>query len=334
MKKILGALAVLTITLTGCSTQTGYYNHAEYKPVAYQADHSKAWNIANAAGIHLDDHEVAEQQIKKNDGESVSDAYARSLALHGLGGFSWVSSIFLSEALAPTTMKDSANKSVVISFQPESRVKAVTNNAFPNKVQDQASKLAADDFDKAVKMALADLNKQFPEIKPVFFQNKNISTFEKDSIYSVLYFMEDLSVGCSPDKETSKENDKVSCGTFANFVQPANETAQPLPSFTGYNEKGFALVAESMKQKTSAGSAFFLQSFTGKREIPNFELPEAFVNKYVTAHEIARLISKYMPQGMYIYLSALNEKINGKEVKFPQMILDHGEVLYFVKPKK
>ena len=183
-------------------------------------------------------------------------------------------------------------------------------------------------------MALADLNKQFPEIKPVFFQNKNISTFEKDSAYSVLYLMEDLSVGCSPDKEVTKENDKVSCGTFANFTQPANETAQPLPSFTGYNEKGFALVAESMKQKTSAGSKFLVKSFTGKRKIPNFELPEAFVNKYVTAHEIARLISKYMPQGMYIYLSALNEKINGKEVKFPQMILDHGEVLYFVKPKK
>ena len=28
------------------------------------------------------------------------------------------------------------------------------------------------------------------------------------------------------------------------------------------------------------------------------------------------------------------EKIKGQEVKFPQMILDHGEVLYFVKPKK
>lgn len=168
MKKILGALAVLTISLTGC----GYYNHAEYKPVEYQADHSRAWNIANAAGIHLDDLDVAEQQIKKNEGESVSDAYARSLALHGLGGFSWVSSIFLSEALAPTTMKDSANESVIISFQPESRIKSVTNNAFPNKVQDQASKLAADDFDNAVKMALADLNKQFPEIKPVFFRIK------------------------------------------------------------------------------------------------------------------------------------------------------------------
>ena len=334
MKNLSGVFAVLALTLTGCSLQTGYYIHAEYKPVEYQADHSKAWNIANASGIHLDDHDVAEQQIKKNEGESISDAYARSLALHGLGGFSWVSSIFLSEALAPTTMKDSANESVIISFQPESRIKSVTNNAFPNKVQDQASKLAADDFDNAVKMALADLNKQFPEIKPVFFQNKNISTFEKDSIYSVLYFMEDLSVGCSPDKETSKKNDKVSCGIFTNFTQPANETAQTLPSFTGFNEKGYALVAESMKQKVSAGSKFFVQSFTGKREIPNFELPEKFVNKYVTAHEIARLISKYMPQGMYIYLSALNEKINGKEVKFPQMILDHGEVLYFVKPKK
>lgn len=333
MKKILGALAVLTLTLTGCSTQTGYYNHAEYKPVAYQADHSKAWNIANAAGIHLDDHEVAEQQIKKNEGESVSDAYARSLALHGLGGFSWVSSIFLSEALAPTTMKDSANETSIISFQPESRVKTVTDNVFPNKLSDQASRLASHDFNKAVKSALDELHQQFPNIKPVFFRNANISTFEKDSIYNVTYVLEAPEADCYPDAETVKKP-VTACAVFGNFTQPANETAQPLPSFTGYNEKGFALVTESMKQKTSAGSKIFIQALKKDGNIPDFQLPEKFVNKYVSAHEIARLISKYMPQGMYIYLPAYNEKINGQEVKFPQMILDHGEVLYFVKPKK
>ena len=182
-----GVLAVLALTLTGCSLQTGYYIHAEYKPVEYQADHSKAWNIANASGIHLDDHDVAEQQIKKNEGESISDAYARSLALHGLGGFSWVSSIFLSEALAPTTMKDSANQTAIISFQPESRVKTVTDNAFPNKLSDQASRLASHDFNKAVKSALDELHQQFPNIKPVFFRNTNTSTREKDSAYNVLY---------------------------------------------------------------------------------------------------------------------------------------------------
>ena len=85
---------------------------------------------------------------------------------------------------------------------------------------------------------------------------------------------------------------------------------------------------------TSAGSKIFIQAFKKDTNIPNFQLPEKFVNKYVSAHEIARLISKYMPQGMYIYLPAYNEKIKGQEVKFPQMILDHGEVLYFVKPKK
>ena len=333
MKKILGALAVLTLTLTGCSTQTGYYNHAEYKPVAYQADHSKAWNIANAAGIHLDDHEVAEQQIKKNEGESVSDAYARSLALHGLGGFSWVSSIFLSEALAPTTMKDSANDTAIISFQPESRIKTVTDNAFPNKLSDQASRLASHDFNKAVKSALDELHQQFPNIKPVFFRNANISTFEKDSIYNVTYVLEAPEADCYPDAETVKKP-VTACAVFGNFTQPANETAQPLPSFTGYNEKGFALVTESMKQKTSAGSKIFIQALKKDGNIPDFQLPEKFVNKYVSAHEIARLISKYMPQGMYIYLPAYNEKIKGQEVKFPQMILDHGEVLYFVKPKK
>ena len=44
MKNLSGVLAVLALTLTACSTQTGYYTHAEYKPVAYQADHSRAWN--------------------------------------------------------------------------------------------------------------------------------------------------------------------------------------------------------------------------------------------------------------------------------------------------
>ena len=332
MKKILGALAVLTITLTGCSTQTGYYNHAEYKPVSYQADHSKAWNIANAAGIYLDDHEVAEQQIKKNEGESVSDAYARSLALHGLGGFSWVSSIFLSEALAPTTMKDSANDTAIISFQPESRIKTVTENVFPNKPSDQTSKLASMDFDKAVKSALDELHQQFPAIKPVFIRNANISTFEKDSAYNVSYNFEEPESGCYPDVATNKKDDV--CAIFGNFFQPANETAQPLPSFTGYNEKGFALVAESMKQKRSASSKLYIQALKRNEKTPYFQLPEKFVNKYVSAHEIARLISKYMPQGMYIYLPAYNEKIKGQEVNFPQMILDHGEVLYFVKPKK
>lgn len=333
MKKILGALAVLTITLTGCSTQTGYYTHAEYKPVTYQADHSKAWNIANAAGIHLDDHEVAEQQIKKNEGESVSDAYARSLALHGLGGFSWVSSIFLSEALAPTTMKDSANDTAIISFQPESRVKTVTDNAFPNKLSDQASRLASHDFNKAVKSALDELQQQFPNIKPVFIQNKNISKMEKDSAYSVAYTFDEPNTDCYPDAEALKKP-VTTCAVYGHFTQPANETAQQLPNFTGYSEKGFALVAESMKQKRSAGANLYIKSVKKDTKIPNFQLPEKFVNKYVSAHEIARLISKYMPQGMYIYLPAYNEKIKGQEVKFPQMILDHGEVLYFVKPKK
>ena len=333
MKNLSGVLAVLALTLTACSTQTGYYTHAEYKPVAYQADHSRAWNIANAAGIHLDDLDVAEQQIKKNEGESVSDAYARSLALHGLGGFSWVSSIFLSEALAPTTMKDSANETSIISFQPESRVKTVTDNVFPNKLSDQASRLASHDFNKAVKSALDELHQQFPNIKPVFFRNANISTFEKDSIYNVTYVLEAPEADCYPDAETVKKP-VTACAVFGNFTQPANETAQPLPSFTGYNEKGFALVTESMKQKTSAGSKIFIQALKKDGNIPDFQLPEKFVNKYVSAHEIARLISKYMPQGMYIYLPAYNEKIKGQEVKFPQMILDHGEVLYFVKPKK
>ena len=333
MKKILGALAVLTISLTGCSTQTGYYNHAEYKPVEYQTDHSKAWNIANAAGIHLDDHEVAEQQIKKNDGESVSDAYARSLALHGLGGFSWVSSIFLSEALAPTTMKDSANETSIISFQPESRIKTVTDNAFPNKLSDQASRLASQDFNKAVKSALDELKQQFPNIKPVFIRNANISTFEKDSAYNVVYVFEAPEADCYPDPETLKKP-VASCAISGTFTQPNNETSLPLPEFSGYSEKGFALVAESMKQERSASSKLYIQAYKKDVKIPNFTLPEKFVNKYVSAHEIARLISKYMPQGMYIYLPAYNEKIKGQEVKFPQMILDHGEVLYFVKPKK
>ena len=331
MKKILGILAI--VTMTGCSTYTGYYNHAEYKPVSYQADHSKAWNIANAAGIHLDDHEVAEQQIKKNEGESVSDAYARSLALHGLGGFSWISSIFLSEALAPTTMKDSANDTSIISFQPESRIKTVTDNAFPNKLSDQASRLASHDFNKAVKSALDELHQQFPTVKIVFYRNANITTFEKDSVYNVLYGLEDIETDCYPDSETLKKP-VTSCGVSGNFFQPANETAQPLPSFTGYSEKGFALVAESMKQERSASSKIMIKAFKKDTKTPNFTLPEKFVNKYVSAHEIARLISKYMPQGMYIYLPAYNEKIKGQEVKFPQMILDHGEVLYFVKPKK
>ena len=333
MKRLSGVLAVLALTLTACSTQTGYYTHAEYKPVAYQADHSRAWNIANAAGIHLEDLDVAEQQIKKNEGESVSDAYARSLALHGLGGFSWVSSIFLSEALAPTTMKDSANQTSIISFQPESRIKTVTDNVFPNKLPDQASKLASKDFDRAVKSALDELHQQFSAIKPVFFRNANISKFEKDSAYNVTYTFEEPEADCYPDPETVKKP-VTSCGVYANFIQPANEKSQPLPEFTGYSEKGFALVAESMKQKTSAGSKMFIQAFKKDADFPNFTLPEKFVNKYVSAHEIARLISKYMPQGMYIYLPAYNEKIKGQEVKFPQMILDHGEVLYFVKPKK
>ena len=330
MKKILGILAI--VTMTGCSTYTGYYNHAEYKPVSYQADHSKAWNIANAAGIHLDDHEVAEQQIKKNEGESVSDAYARSLALHGLGGFSWVSSIFLSEALAPTTMKDSANDTAIISFQPESRVKTVTDNAFPNKLSDQASKLASMDFDRAVKSALDELHQQFSAIKPVFIRNANISTFEKDSAYNVTYEFEDPKADCHPDVATNK-TDNV-CAIIGNFFQPTNETSLPLPEFTGFTEKGIALVTESMKQKLAAGSKLYIQALKRNEKTPNFQLPEKFVNKYVSAHEVARLISKYMPQGMYIYLPAYNEKINGQEVKFPQMILDHGEVLYFVKPKK
>ena len=333
MKNLSGVLAVLALTLTGCSLQTGYYIHAEYKPVEYQADHSRAWNIANASGIHLDDHDVAEQQIKKNEGESVSDAYARSLALHGLGGFSWVSSIFLSEALAPTTMKDSANQTAIISFQPESRVKTVTDNAFPNKLSDQASRLASHDFNKAVKSALDELHQQFPAIKPVFIRNSNISTREKDSVYAVTYTFEEPEADCYPDPETLKKP-VTSCGVLGNFFQPANETSQPLPSFTGYSEKGFALVTESMKQKVSAGAQFYIHAAKKDVKIPNFQLPEKFVNKYVSAHEIARLISKYMPQGMYIYLPAYNEKIKGQEVKFPQMILDHGEVLYFVKPKK
>jgi len=333
MKNLSGVLAVLALTLTGCSTQTGYYIHAEYKPVEYQADHSRAWNIANASGIHLDDHEVAEQQIKKNEGESVSDAYARSLALHGLGGFSWVSSIFLSEALAPTTMKDSANQTAIISFQPESRVKTVTDNAFPNKLSDQASRLASHDFNKAVKSALDELHQQFPAIKPVFIRNSNISTREKDSVYAVTYTFEDPEADCYPDPETLKKP-VTSCGVLGNFFQPANDTSLPLPSFTGFTEKGFALVTESMKQKVSAGAQFYIHAAKKDTKIPNFQLPEKFVNKYVSAHEIARLISKYMPQGMYIYLPAYNEKIKGQEVKFPQMILDHGEVLYFVKPKK
>ena len=331
MKKILGILAI--VTMTGCSLQTGYYTHAEYKPVAYQADHSKAWNIANAAGIHLEDLDVAEQQIAYNNGESISDKYARSLALHGLGGFSWLTSVAIGSALSPETMKNSANRTSIISFQPESRIKTVTDNAFPNKLADQASKLASKDFDKAVKLALDELHKQFPDIKPHLFRNANMSKFEKDSAYNVTYAFENIETDCYPDAEVFKKP-VTSCGVIGNFYQPANETALPLPEFTGYNEKGFALVAESMKQKTSAGSQFLVQSFNKKNDIPNFQLPEKFVNKYVTAHEIARLISKYMPQGMYIYLSALNEKINGKEVKFPQMILDHGEVLYFVKPKK
>lgn len=333
MKNLSGVLAVLALTLTACSTQTGYYTHAEYKPVAYQADHSRAWNIANAAGIHLDDLDVAEQQIKKNEGESVSDAYARSLALHGLGGFSWVSSIFLSEALAPTTMKDSANETSIISFQPESRIKTVTDNAFPNKMPDQASRLASHDFYKAVDSALKELKQQFPNITLNFIRNANISKLEKDSAYNVTYAFEDPETDCYPDSETLKKP-VTSCGVLGNFVQPANETSLPLPSFTGYSEKGFALVSESMKQKRSAGSNILISSFKKDTNIPNFTLPEKFVNKYVSAHEIARLISKYMPQGMYIYLPAYNEKIKGQEVKFPQMILDHGEVLYFVKPKK
>ena len=41
MKRLSGVLAVLALTLTACSTQTGYYTHAEYKPVAYQADPSR-----------------------------------------------------------------------------------------------------------------------------------------------------------------------------------------------------------------------------------------------------------------------------------------------------
>ena len=328
MKKILGILAI--VTMTGCSLQTGYYTHAEYKPVAYQADHSKAWNIANAANIHLEDQEIKEQQIKKNEGESISDTYARSLALHGLGGFSWVSSIFLSEVLAPPTMKDSANDTAIISFQPESRIKTVTDNAFPNKLSDQASKLASMDFDKAVKSALDELQQQFPNIKPVFIQNKNISTFEKDSMYSVAYVFEEPEADCYPDSEL----DKTSCAVYGLFTQPANETSQPLPEFTGYSEKGFALVAESMKQKRSAGAKIYIKAIKKGIDFPSLTLPEKFVNKYVSAHEIARLISKYMPQGMYIYLPAYNEKIKGQEVKFPQMILDHGEVLYFVKPKK
>lgn len=327
MKKILGILAI--VTMTGCSLQTGYYTHAEYKPVAYQADHSKAWNIANAANIHLEDQEIKEQQIKKNEGESISDTYARSLALHGLGGFSWVSSIFLSEVLAPPTMKDSANDTAIISFQPESRINTVTDNAFPNKLADQTSKLASMDFDKAVKSALDELQQQFPNIKPVFIQNKNISTFEKDSMYSVAYVFEDPEADCYPDSEL----DKTSCAVFGLFTQPANETSQPLPAFTGYSEKGFALVAESMKQKRSAGAKIYIKAIKKGIDFPSLTLPEKFVNKYVSAHEIARLISKYMPQGMYIYLPAYNEKIKGQEVKFPQMILDHGEVLYFVKPK-
>ena len=333
MKNLSGVLAVLALTLTACSTQTGYYTHAEYKPVAYQADHSRAWNIANAAGIHLDDLDVAEQQIKKNEGESVSDAYARSLALHGLGGFSWVSSIFLSEALAPTTMKDSANDTAIISFQPESRIKTVTDNAFPNKLSDQASRLASHDFNKAVKSALDELKQQFPNIKPILLRNTNISKFEKDSAYNVTYLFEDSEADCYPDSETLKKP-VSSCAISGTFFQPANETEQPLPSFSGYSEKGFALVAESMKQKRSAGANIFIKAYKKDTNIPNFTLPEKFVNKYVSAHEIARLISKYMPQGMYIYLPAYNEKIKGQEVKFPQMILDHGEVLYFVKPKK
>ena len=333
MKRLSGVLAVLALTLTACSTQTGYYTHAEYKPVAYQADHSRAWNIANAAGIHLDDLDVAEQQIKKNEGESVSDAYARSLALHGLGGFSWVSSIFLSEALAPTTMKDSANETAIISYQPESRIKTVTDNAFPNKLADQASQLASMDFDRAVKSALDELHQQFPAIKPVFIRNANISTFEKDSAYNITYTFEDPNVDCYPDAEVPKKP-VTSCGIIGNFFQPANDTSLPLPSFTGFTEKGIALVTESMKQKLAAGSKMMVKAFKKDTKIPNFQLPEKFVNKYVSAHEIARLISKYMPQGMYIYLPAYNEKIKGQEVKFPQMILDHGEVLYFVKPKK
>lgn len=333
MKNLSGVLAVLALTLTGCSLQTGYYIHAEYKPVEYQADHSKAWNIANASGIHLDDHEVAEQQIKKNEGESISDTYARSLALHGLGGFSWVSSIFLSEVLAPTTMKDSANQTAIISFQPESRIKTVTDNAFPNKLSDQASRLASHDFNKAVKSALDELHQQFPNIKPVFFRNTNTSTREKDSAYNVLYTFEDPEVDCYPDPETVKKP-VTTCAVFGTFFQPANETALPLPEFTGFTEKGFALITESMKQQISAGAQFYISAFKKDGDLTNFQLPEKFVNKYVSAHEIARLISKYMPQGMYIYLPAYNEKINGQEVKFPQMILDHGEVLYFVKPKK
>lgn len=331
MKKILGILAI--VTMTGCSLQTGYYTHAEYKPVAYQADHSKAWNIANAANIHLEDQEIKEQQIKKNEGESISDTYARSLALHGLGGFSWVSSIFLSEVLAPPTMKDSANDTAIISFQPESRIKTVTDNAFPNKLSDQASKLASMDFDRAVKSALDELHQQFPAIKPVFIRNANISTFEKDSAYNVTYTFEDPNVDCYPDAEVPQKP-VTSCGIIGNFFQPANDTSLPLPSFTGFTEKGIALVTESMKQKLAAGSKMMVKAFKKDIKIPNFQLPEKFVNKYVSAHEIARLISKYMPQGMYIYLPAYNEKIKGQEVKFPQMILDHGEVLYFVKPKK
>ena len=111
-------------------------------------------------------------------------------------------------------------------------------------------------------------------------------------------------------------------------------SALPLPEFTGFTEKGFALITESMKQQISAGAQFYISAFKKDGDLTNFQLPEKFVNKYVSAHEIARLISKYMPQGMYIYLPAYNEKIKGQEVKFPQMILDHGEVLYFVKPKK
>ena len=89
-----------------------------------------------------------------------------------------------------------------------------------------------------------------------------------------------------------------------------------------------------MKQKRSAGAKIYIKAIKKGIDFPSLTLPEKFVNKYVSAHEIARLISKYMPQGMYIYLPAYNEKIKGQEVKFPQMILDHGEVLYFVKPKK
>ena len=144
---------------------------------------------------------------------------------------------------------------------------------------------------------------------------------------------EDPEVDCYPDPETVKKP-VTTCAVFGTFFQPANETALPLPEFTGFTEKGFALITESMKQQISAGAQFYISAFKKDGDLTNFQLPEKFVNKYVSAHEIARLISKYMPQGMYIYLPAYNEKIKGQEVKFPQMILDHGEVLYFVKPKK